>query len=183
MPIPVAPSPQVEDPATSRLPWHSGSFRHALTIGRSSVKLPFKFTRRIHITAIGAGEAWGTLTSPYGVNLDVLQEPNTTVTQIRISHTTVYHYRSPVSLNPHRLMLRPRESRELQLISHTLEVSPDPTIAWAQDVSGNAVATASFTGKTDTLRIESHVELEHTGNPWPIYCGDSPQFPLLLFER
>lgn len=98
-----------------------------------------------------------------------LRRPHTTVTQIRISHTTVYHYRSAVSLNPHRLMLRPRESRELQLISHTLNVSPDATIAWAQDVSGNAVATASFTGKTDTLRIESHVELEHTGNPWPIF--------------
>lgn len=91
------------------------------------------------------------------------------MTQIRISHTTVYHYRSAVSLNPHRLMLRPRESRELQLISHTLNVSPDATIAWAQDVSGNAVATASFSGKTDTLRIESLVELEHTGNPWPIF--------------
>mgnify|MGYP000294107614 CR=1 FL=1 len=91
------------------------------------------------------------------------------MTQIRISHTTVYHYRSAVSLNPHRLMLRPRESRELQLISHSLKVSPDATIAWAQDVSGKAVATASFTGLTDTLQIESHVELEHTGNPWPIF--------------
>jgi len=50
------------------------------------------------------------------------------VTQIRISHTTIYHYRSPVSLKSHRLMLRPRESRELQLISHTLKVSPDATI-------------------------------------------------------
>ena len=91
------------------------------------------------------------------------------MTQIRISHTTVYHYRSLVSLNPHRLMLRPRESRELQLLSHTLNVSPDATIAWANDVSGNAVATASFAGKTDALRIESKVELDLTGNPWPIF--------------
>lgn len=91
------------------------------------------------------------------------------MTKIQISHTTVYHYRSAVSLNPHRLMLRPRESRELQLLSHTLKVSPEATITWAQDVSGNAVATTSFTGKTDTLRIESNVELEHTGNPWPIF--------------
>lgn len=110
-----------------------------------------------------------TLTCTEGVNLNDLQEPRTTVTQIRISHTTVYHYRNAVSLNPHRLMLRPRESRELQLISHTLKVSPDATIAWAQDVSGNAVATASFTGKTNALRIESHVELDLTGNPWPIF--------------
>ena len=54
-------------------------------------------------------------------------------------------------------------------MSHTLEVSPEATIAWANDVSGNAVATASFTGKTDALRIESNVELDLTGNPWPIF--------------
>lgn len=91
------------------------------------------------------------------------------MTQIRISHTTVYHYRTPVSLSPHRLMLRPRESRELQLMSHTLQVSPEATIAWAHDVSGNAVATASFNGQTDVLRIESKLELDLTANPWPIF--------------
>lgn len=91
------------------------------------------------------------------------------MTQIRISHKTVYHYRTPVSLNPQRLMLRPRESRELQLTSHTLKVSPDATIAWANDVSGNAVATASFAGKTNALQIESNVALNLTGNPWPIF--------------
>lgn len=91
------------------------------------------------------------------------------MTRIQISHTTIYRYHNAVSLNPHRLMLRPRESRELQLMSHTVRVSPDATIAWAHDVSGNAVATASFTGKTDTLRIESNIELTLTSNPWPIF--------------
>jgi transglutaminase-like putative cysteine protease len=67
------------------------------------------------------------------------------------------------------LMLRPRESRELQLISHELKVSPDAAISWATDVPGNAVATASFTGQTDVLRIESNLELELTANPWPIF--------------
>lgn len=91
------------------------------------------------------------------------------MTQVRISHTTVYHYSTPVSLSPHRLMLRPRESRELQLLSHTLKVSPDATVAWANDVWGNAIATASFSGPTDELRIESKLELDLTGNPWPIF--------------
>ncbi len=74
-----------------------------------------------------------------------------------------------MSLNPHRLILRPRESRELQLISHSLAVSPDAAIAWANDVSGNAVATASFTGKTNRLHIRSKVELNLSANPWPIF--------------
>lgn len=91
------------------------------------------------------------------------------MTRIQICHSTVYHYRDAVSLNPHRLMLRPRESRELQLVSHTLKVSPDATITWAHDVAGNSVATASFSGKTNTLCIESEIELELSGNPWPIF--------------
>jgi transglutaminase-like putative cysteine protease len=91
------------------------------------------------------------------------------MTQIQITHTTVYHYRSAVSLNPHRLMLRPRESRELQLMSHTLKVSPDTTITWENDVWSNAIATASFHGRTEALRIESNVELNLTGSPWPIF--------------
>ena len=97
------------------------------------------------------------------------QETCPNVTRVRISHTTVYHYRHPVSLGAHRLMLRPRESRELQLLSHELKVSPEASIAWANDVSGNAVATASFSGQTDALRIESHVELALSANPWPIF--------------
>ena len=91
------------------------------------------------------------------------------MTHTRIHHTTVYHYRSAVSLNPHRLMLRPRESRELQLLSHELTVSPEATITWAHDVAGNAIVTASFSGRTDSLRIESRLELDLSGNPWPIF--------------
>jgi len=36
---------------------------------------------------------------------------------VRIRHRTTYRYRRPVSLGPHRLRLRPRESRDLTLIS------------------------------------------------------------------
>ena len=35
---------------------------------------------------------------------------------LRIHHRTTYRYRSPVGFGQHRLMLRPRESRELRLI-------------------------------------------------------------------
>ena len=62
---------------------------------------------------------------------------------LRINHRTTYHYRQPVSLGPHRLMLRPRESRDLRLISSNVTVTPAPVVTWAQDVFGNAVATAA----------------------------------------
>jgi hypothetical protein len=61
---------------------------------------------------------------------------------LRIDHRTTYRYHQPVSLGPHRLMLRPRESRDLRLTSFELTVTPSAQVAWAQDVFGNAVATA-----------------------------------------
>ena len=42
------------------------------------------------------------------------------LTTLQIRHRTTYRYRQPVSLGPHRLMLRPRESRDLRLISSEL---------------------------------------------------------------
>ena len=86
-----------------------------------------------------------------------------------ISHRTEYHYRQPISLGPHRLMLRPRESRELRLISHEITTTPPSTITWAQDVFGNSIATAVFTGKTDSLVIDSRVTLEQTATAWPVF--------------
>jgi hypothetical protein len=41
-------------------------------------------------------------------------------------------------------MLRPRESRELHLVSTQITVTPDAILTWAHDVFGNAVATATF---------------------------------------
>jgi len=43
---------------------------------------------------------------------------------LRIHHKTTYCFNKPVTLWPHRLMLRPRESRELRLISSHVTVTP-----------------------------------------------------------
>jgi transglutaminase-like putative cysteine protease len=88
---------------------------------------------------------------------------------LRIHHKTTYRYLRPVSLGPHRLMLRPRESRELRLISSDVAVSPTAKITWAQDVFGNVVATASFQAMADVLVIDSVVDLELDSIAWPIF--------------
>ncbi|MER2267459.1 transglutaminase N-terminal domain-containing protein, partial [Methylobacterium oxalidis] len=44
---------------------------------------------------------------------------------LRIHHRTTYRYRQPVGLGPHRLMLRPREARDLRLLSSDIIVTPD----------------------------------------------------------
>ena len=79
--------------------------------------------------------------------------------RLKIDHRTTYQYRMPVNLGPHRLMLRPRESRDLRLISSFVTVTPSAVVGWAHDVSGNAVATATFQALTDHLVIESIAEL------------------------
>lgn len=88
---------------------------------------------------------------------------------LTIHHRTTYRYSRPVRLNPHRLMLSPRESRELRVLSAELTLMPEAIIAWAHDVSGNAVATASFQGLTDHLIVDSVAELELDAVAWPVF--------------
>jgi transglutaminase-like putative cysteine protease len=88
---------------------------------------------------------------------------------LKIHHRTAYRYRQPVSLRPHRLMVRPRESRDLRLISSDVTVTPAATMTWAQDVFGNAVATATFQSIANTLVIDSMAELQLNAAPWPIF--------------
>jgi transglutaminase-like putative cysteine protease len=88
---------------------------------------------------------------------------------LRIRHRTTYDYRHPVALVPHRLMLRPRESRELRLISASLSISPHASMTWAHDVFGNAVATAAFHDRTQKLVIESSAEVQLDAADWPVF--------------
>ncbi len=88
---------------------------------------------------------------------------------LKIHHRTSYRYRQPVSLGPHRLMLRPRESRDLRLISNDLTITPEAAVTWAHDVFGNAVAMASFQTMADALVIDSVAELQLNAAAWPIF--------------
>lgn len=89
--------------------------------------------------------------------------------QLNIHHATTYRYREPINLGPHRLMLRPRESRDLRLIAYELHTTPDASVTWAQDVFGNAVATAMFLRPADELSIRSIAELKLDAEPWPVF--------------
>ena len=88
---------------------------------------------------------------------------------LTIRHTTVYRYAQPVILGPHRLLLRPRESRDLHLLASELTTTPAAAITWATDVFGNAVATATFQDTTDTLTIEASAEIELYAPAWPVF--------------
>ena len=95
--------------------------------------------------------------------------PELPLITLKIHHRTTYRYREPVSLGPHRLMLRPRESRDLRLISSDVVVMPAPVVTWAHDVFGNAVATATFQTMADNLVIDSVAELQLNAAAWPVF--------------
>jgi transglutaminase-like putative cysteine protease len=99
--------------------------------------------------------------------------------RLKVMHRTAYHYREPVNLYPHRLMLRPRESRDLRLLSMELTVDPPAVVTWAQDVAGNMVATAAFQTKTDSLVVHSIAELELDAASWPVFdvAASAVNFP------
>lgn len=89
---------------------------------------------------------------------------------LEIRHKTTYRYARPVVLGPHRLLLRPREGRELHLASIDVRVFPEAEVTWAQDVFGNAIATATFARMTDTLVVDSRVCLGLDAVAWPIFA-------------
>jgi len=91
------------------------------------------------------------------------------VSVLKIHHSTTYRYNRPVSLRPHQMMLRPRESRELRLRSIDLTITPGAVVTWAHDVAGNMVATATFHDMTDNLVIESLAEIELDAVAWPVF--------------
>ncbi|CCB66547.1 transglutaminase family protein [Hyphomicrobium sp. MC1] len=88
---------------------------------------------------------------------------------LKIQHVTTYWYYQSVFLGPHRLMLRPRESRDLRLISSDLRLTPAADVTWAHDIFGNAIATATFPEMTNRLVISSVTELELDATAWPIF--------------
>ncbi|MEW5424080.1 transglutaminase domain-containing protein [Amorphus sp. 3PC139-8] len=88
---------------------------------------------------------------------------------IGIQHKTSYRYRRSVGLGAHRLMLRPRESQDLRLVGFDLTTEPEATLTWAQDVYGNAVATATFAAPTTGLVIDCRTEIELSASAWPVF--------------
>ena len=64
-----------------------------------------------------------------------------------IEHCTRYRYAQPVALQPHRLVVTPRDSGELTTLETTLHCEPAASIAWTLDVFGNVISVerASWT--------------------------------------
>jgi len=93
--------------------------------------------------------------------------------RLDISHVTEYQFSSPVSLRPHRLLLRPRENHNVRIESSILEIFPAHTLQWKRDVLDNSVAVVGFSEPADRLRIASSVVIQHyEDNPFDFLLDD-----------
>jgi transglutaminase-like putative cysteine protease len=97
--------------------------------------------------------------------------------QLTVNHTTIYNYAKPVIFGEHRMLLRPRDSHDLRLLSATLTIDPVPeSVRWLHDVFSNSVAVASFNQQAAVLKIESLLELEH-------FESEEPDCPIEAYAQ
>jgi transglutaminase-like putative cysteine protease len=93
--------------------------------------------------------------------------------RLNISHVTEYAFQDAVTLLPHRLLLRPRESHNVRIESSTLDIHPAHSVQWKRDVLDNSVAVVSFSQASDRLRIHSSVVIQHyEDNPFDFLVDD-----------
>ena len=64
-----------------------------------------------------------------------------------IRHETLYAYERPVRFAPHRLLLRPRDSHAIRVLTAHLTVSPPGDTRWMYDALGNSVCWFSPRGE------------------------------------
>ena len=81
--------------------------------------------------------------------------------RLRIQHLTEYLFPIQVTLNPHRLLLRPREGHDVRIESSRLEITPTYKIKWQRDVFDNSLAVVNFLERSDRLTIASEVVIQH----------------------
>ncbi len=86
--------------------------------------------------------------------------------RLTVRHVTTYRYRQKVAFGDHRVMFRPRDSYDQRLLAASLEVQPAPSsMHWMHDVFGNCVAIVGFSGRSEQLRFESMIRLDHIPAP------------------
>lgn len=93
--------------------------------------------------------------------------------RLKITHLTEYRFCNPVTLQPHTLLLRPREGPEVHIESSSLQISPAHTVKWHRDPLDNAVAVVDFLETARTLAITSDVVIAHYGeSPLDFFVAD-----------
>ena len=79
---------------------------------------------------------------------------------LAVEHVTTYHYRRPVRFGQHRLMFRPREGHDVQVIEAEVEVNVPSRVDWMLDTQSNSVTLVTPQAESAELKIECRFKIE-----------------------
>ena len=79
---------------------------------------------------------------------------------LAVEHVTTYRYRRPVRFGQHRLMFRPREGHDVQVIEAGVDVNVPSRIDWMLDTQSNSVTLVVPQSESAELKIECHFKIE-----------------------
>jgi transglutaminase-like putative cysteine protease len=105
--------------------------------------------------------------------------------KISVTHVTIYHYDSPVILEPHIFRLQPRSHSAQRLLAFELQITPLPAgTTECLDQDGNLALNAWFNAPTTELRLHSRFTVEMLrNNPFDyVIVGESLNLPLWYRE-
>jgi transglutaminase-like putative cysteine protease len=97
------------------------------------------------------------------------------MTRLFIRHETRYDYSGPVSFGLHRLMVRPRDSHAIRILSAKLTLSPPGDTHWLYDALGNCVCRFTPRGEANSLSIVSEIVSERFPAPLAPLTISDPQ--------
>ena len=97
------------------------------------------------------------------------------MSRFSIRHETRYDYERPVSFGPHRLLVRPRDSHAIRIISAGLTLSPPGETRWTLDALANSVCHFTPQGEARTLSIVSDLTIERYPAPLEVFPVRDPR--------
>jgi transglutaminase-like putative cysteine protease len=102
--------------------------------------------------------------------------------RIAATHSSIYRYSQPVTLEPHLIRLRPRDCAVQRVLSHQLSITPAPAGQSAfLDQDGNDVVQVWFTGPVRELAVESSFVVETLrANPYDFLLPSAQELALPL---
>jgi len=94
--------------------------------------------------------------------------------RLRILHQTRYDYDRAVGFGQHRLLIRPRDSHALRIVSASLKLSPPGDTRWTYDANGNCVCLFHPQGVARSLSISSELVIDRFPAPLSPLRIDNP---------
>lgn len=81
----------------------------------------------------------------------------------RIRHVTTYRYDRPVRFGEHRVMVRPREAHDIDVLDTRIGLNVEADVRWVHDVFSNSVAIVTPRADAAELRVDCTIRLVHRG--------------------